>query len=362
MSAEGRGPRKKLRVGHVSERGAINAVRTLLEQHGLVVTEVDGRSDYGRDLLVDITEDGEITGTVIGLQVKGDRRFVRDGDWSLPVSPKDRRFWEDSSVPVFGVLWDPDSGDLRWANLTEHARRPATVPLDGGAVIKVPVREPLNDKSLPDFLARAQQYVRQASPTGLLDLFSDDDERRFLAVYDCWALGRSDARAFILLRRALLSLAGESLRRAIWLLSHVASNPDIFWHSENWIPPAIEDEVKPSLRWSAAEVYHLVSAVEAAAQAGDAPGWERGGLGQCLWHLLAEDPGLLAAARSAIGLAVADGDLDAAFRILVIAQFRAKDSLAEVTAALEQHPELGTHELATELTEAVRAEGYVLVY
>lgn len=362
MSSDEAWPRKRLRVGHVSERGAINAVRTVLERHGLVVIEVEGRSDYGRDLLVDITEGDEVTGAVIALQVKGVRSFVRDGDWLLPSNPKDRRFWADSSVPVFGVLWDPETGDLRWVNLTEHARRPATVPLGTEAVVNIPVREPLDDESLPAFLALAQQYVRQASPTGLLDLFSHDDERRFLAVYDCWALGRGDARAFILLRRALLNLSGESLRRAIWLLSHVAAHPDILWHSGNWIPRAIEDEVRPWLRWSPAEVYHLVSAVEAAAQAGDAPGWERGGLGQCLWYLLAEDPGLLAAARYAIGLAIADGDLDAAFRILIIAQYRAKDSLAEITTALEQHPALRTHDLAEELAEAVRAEGYVSVY
>ncbi|MDT7718710.1 MAG: hypothetical protein QOH09_4702 [Pseudonocardiales bacterium] len=47
--------RKKLRVGHRSERGGINAVRSLLERHGMVVDEVDGRSDYGRDLNVDLT-------------------------------------------------------------------------------------------------------------------------------------------------------------------------------------------------------------------------------------------------------------------------------------------------------------------
>ena len=88
---DGRGtnqaPRKRLRVGHLSERGAINAVRTLLERHHLVVDEVEGRSDYGRDLIVDITEDEEITGAVIGVQVKGDRRFIREPDWELPATP-----------------------------------------------------------------------------------------------------------------------------------------------------------------------------------------------------------------------------------------------------------------------------------
>src|SRR6476646_3804465 len=45
-------------------------------------------------------------------QVKGDRRFFRDNaTWVLSASPKDARFWADSSIPVVGVLRDPDTGD-----------------------------------------------------------------------------------------------------------------------------------------------------------------------------------------------------------------------------------------------------------
>jgi len=108
--------RRKLRIGQGSERGAINACRALLERDGLVVHEVDARADYGRDLLVDLTDNGEITGAVAGIQVKGDRRFFRDNaTWVLSASPKDARFWADSSIPVVGVLWDPlaDSDFLR---------------------------------------------------------------------------------------------------------------------------------------------------------------------------------------------------------------------------------------------------------
>jgi len=129
--------RKKLRIGH----GAINACRALLERHGLVVHEVDARADYGRDLLVDLIENGEITGAVAGIQVKGDRRFFRDNaTWVLSASPKDARFWADSSIPVVGVLWDRHAGNLsprhtapRWTLPAVHGRptpwtRAATSP------------------------------------------------------------------------------------------------------------------------------------------------------------------------------------------------------------------------------------------
>src|SRR5215469_2079639 len=95
-------PRKKLRVGHVSERGAVNDVRALLEKHKHVVDEVGGRSDYGRDLNVDIVEGGEITGTVIGIQVKGVRKYIKSGAWELPAEPSNRRLWAESGIPIVG--------------------------------------------------------------------------------------------------------------------------------------------------------------------------------------------------------------------------------------------------------------------
>lgn len=165
----------------------------------------------------------------------------------------------------------------------------------------------------------------------------------------------------ILLRRALPGLMGESLARAIWLLSHATNHPDISWTKRNWIPRAIEEQVRAALRWSTSEVYSLVTAVESRARDGE-PGWERGGLGECLWHLLAPDPDLRRLAREAVGLTLEAGDLDAAFRLLVIAQYVADDPAQEADEVLRRHPDLLAHELTASLTEELLRSGEVPVY
>ena len=99
--------RKRLRVGHQHERGGVNAVRTLLEHHGMVVDEIDGRSDYGRDLNVDITRQSEVTGGIIGVQVKGGASFFRHGDWVIPAKPVDWEYWRSSTVPIIGMPTTP---------------------------------------------------------------------------------------------------------------------------------------------------------------------------------------------------------------------------------------------------------------
>jgi hypothetical protein len=342
------GPRKRLRVGHVSERGGVNAVRTLLERHGLVVDEVDGRSDYGRDLIVDITENNEITGAVIGVQVKGNRRFVQDGSWELPATPKDLRYWAESSVPVVGVVWNPDNGELRWVNLTAHARgdrTPSTFPRDGwlsrartrADLVLLPETQVLNDGTLSELLSQMREYLRQNSATAFLGLVDADDNACCRAIHDCWTLGRRDARALLLLRYVLPSLRGMSLRYAIVTLGHLTPHPDILWHAENWVPEEVQHQVQTSFRWSVSEVCDLVCAVEHLDEGG---GWERGGLGQSLWMLLSRDPKLKVTAPKAIPVALSRGDLMGALRLLLIHQFLADDSQTAVNDALGQNPGL----------------------
>lgn len=364
------GPRKRLRVGHVSERGGINAVRTLLEAHGMVVDEIDGRSDYGRDLNVDIVEKGELTGVVIGIQVKGDRRFVHDDIWELPVTAKDRRFWAESSVPIVGILWDPVTHEMRWTNLSAYAGTDRTISTWSSknvgtasaddAVVRLASADRFEDDALPGMVEQMLAYVRQSSAAAFLGLFDPDDERRCSAVFDCWTLGRTDVRAFLLLRRALPALEGESLRQAIVTLSHLTPHPDIFWHQGNWVPPEIEKLVQPTFRWSAQEVCDLVHAVEQLTV--DGGGWERGGLGQCLWSLLIEDPDLRSSVLPALGLALEAGDVEAAFRLLIIHQSLAKDPLGAMHEALALHPGVAEHFYTNELLRQIEDFGFFNVY
>lgn len=354
--------RKKLRIGHASERGAVNACRTLLERHSLVVHEIDARADYGRDLLIDLTVDGELTGAVAGIQVKGDRRFVRQGGpWMLLASPQDARFWGDSSIPVLGVLWDPSTGVMRWLNLTAFCRRPSVAPLSPTRHVEIPFVDVLKDESVSDLIDATRNYIRQTSPTALLELFGHDEDATLATVHDCFALGRGDPRAFILLRRSLLSLEGESLIRAIVLLSHLSGHPDIFWNERNWVPERVSSQVRRTFRWSALEVHHLLKAVEDRVREGDV-GWERGGLGQCLWHLLATDENLTEVATDAIGLFLKSGELDSAFRAMTLAQGRARDPRASVDTVMAKFPQLAKHDIASEYLAHLKTHGWISVY
>lgn len=359
--------RKRLRVGHRSERGGINAVRTLLERHDLVVDEVDGRSDYGRDLNVDVTRESEITGGIIGVQVKGGRSFFRHGQWVIPATPTDWQYWRSSTVPIIGMVHDPDTATIRWINLTRLARSRVQIDDSGYSaqpqsddVTEVVVTEVLDDERFDLFLAEVETYLAATAESAYLLLVDEDDETRRRGVFNCWTLGRRDPRPLILLRRLLTSLSARSLLDGITVLAHATPHPDIFWTKRNWITPLIEKEVQATLRWSAEELATLVHAVETMDDGG--VDWQRGGVGQSLWSIMVVDPDLCEKLPSAIRICVEAEQLQAALRLVICYQYLVEDPVTAVDAIMKKYPRLAEDEMAGYLVEHVREWGRLDVY
>jgi hypothetical protein len=349
----------------VSERGAINAVKTLLERNKLVVQEYDTRNDYGKDLVIDLTEDGEITGVMIAAQVKGGATYFHGNIPFVPARPNDVRLWADSTVPVIGIVWRDTTDELYWTNLTEHCRallagyrqRPPT----SSRLEEIRLSNRLTDKSLPKLVAAMKVFARSTSNDAYLFLLDADDDVRREGVFTCWTYGRGDARALILLRRVLPYLKGRSFLDGVWALNAIVGNPDVFYDQGNWIPPAIEADVRQHLIWTADEVATMYYEHELLDE--DRSGWQRGGTGQMLWHLL--NPMGVKARPSfddALGIAVARRQYDAAFRLLVAIQWLAESPSQALQRQLESHPALAGREDVNMLIEYVTDWGRCDVY
>jgi tetratricopeptide (TPR) repeat protein len=105
------------------ERAAVNAVRSIFEQHGCIFQEVDGANDYGKDAYVDLTENGLLSGTCAALQIKGGRSFgCATRGYRIPADASHRHVWRESTIPVMGIVYDPAAVSLHWVNLTEFLR------------------------------------------------------------------------------------------------------------------------------------------------------------------------------------------------------------------------------------------------
>lgn len=138
-------------------RAAVNALRTLLERHNHIVQEVDGQNDFGEDQHVTFTEDGEVTGDLVKIQVKGGRSWRRADGYAVPIGNHGGT-WADGNIPVLCVVHDPDTDGLYWANATKQllsARRKG----EALKMITISPDQELDDESIADFVAEVRGYL-----------------------------------------------------------------------------------------------------------------------------------------------------------------------------------------------------------
>jgi hypothetical protein len=234
---------------------------------------------------------------------------------------------------------DPEDSLLRWVDLTGYLR---AHPEQAAGSVPVSGRQTLDEMTLRGAFAGAvRAYGLRGTTDLVLNLLSLDPFQTG-AMYDAWALSRSEPKYLLLLRRFLLDLQPEATRRSIWLLSHVGSHPNIFWTKDNWIRPEAEQFLLPSFRWSSEELAHMLRAV-------DHSDYGRGTLGECLDVLLYEDPNIVRKLHVAITLLLKDEDHTQAVRAATLALTHAKDQQQELAFLIANFPPLIEHEWFQEI-------------
>ena len=323
----------------VTSRDGVNSARLFFEHHSCRFQEIDQQQDIGKDVYVDLADRADITPLCVALQIKSGVSYRTGiGDYLVPVEHH-ANLWRRSTVPVFGIVYDPDDSQLRWVDLTGYLR--AHPDQEGGSV-PVSGRQTLDELTLRGAFTNAvRAYGARGTTDLVLNLLSPDPFQTG-AMYDAWALSRSDAKYLLLLRRFILDLHPEATRRSIWLLSHVGSHPNILFTKDNWINPEAEQLLLPSFRWSPEELAHMLRAV-------DHSDYGYGTLGECLDVLLYEDPNVVRKLQIAITLLLKHPDHTQAVRAATLALAHSRDQKKQLARLISDFPALMQHEWFQEI-------------
>lgn len=340
-------------VERVTSREGINALQNFLEKNRCVFQEVAQQNDFGKDAYVDLGHsDGVITYLCAALQVKsGESYRSSGGDYFIPLD-EHAETWRFSTVPVFGVVFDPSDKRIRWIDLTGYLRQYPDL-VHG----RVPVsRDSILDESSLHGEFRAALASYSASGLGSLTFnLLCPGSRQLDGVSDAFALGRFDSRYLLILRRLLLDLRDKALVLAIVRLSYVGYHSDIFWTKENWISEAIKVKVRPTLVWSPEELTHMLKCVEH-------EDWGRGTLGQCVDVLLTEDANVVPKLELAVRMLLDDEEELKATRAAILCLTQSDDQRAELDRLSTQFPVLLKHDWFRDVAATVRQWGAISMY
>lgn len=327
----------------ITSRDGVNTARLFFERHACRFQEIDQQQDVGKDVYVDLADKAGITPLCVALQIKSGVSYrTGKGDHMVPVEHH-ADLWRRSTVPVFGIVYDPDDSQLRWVDLTGYLR---AHPDQEGGNVPVSGRQTLDELTLRGAFTNAVRAYGARGTTDLVLNLLSPDPFQMGAMYDAWALSRSDAKYLLLLRRFLMDLHPEATRRSIWLLSHVGSHPNIFFTKDTWVKPEVEGLLLPSFRWSPEELAHMLRAV-------DHSDYGQGTLGECLDVLLYEDPNIVRKLHLAITLLLKDPDHTQAVRAATLALTHSKHQRKELALLMSDFPALMEHEWFQEIAGAL---------
>ena len=338
----------------ISEDG-VNATRTFFMHNRCRFQEIDARNDFGKDAYVDVATNGIVGYLCVALQIKAGRSYrLASGDYFIPIASHSES-WRLSTIPVFGIVYDPDDTLLRWVDITGYLRGH---PRQDRGNIPVSRNSVLTDASLAaEFTDALVPYAGRFGNIALNLLLPVDLQMD--ALYDAWALGRFDAKYLLIVRRLIMDLQPETVRRAIFFLSHAGSHPNILYNTDklkgNWIPPEVEEQLLPSFRWSPEEIAHMLRAV-------DYHDWGYHTLGECLDVLFYEDSNIVAKLHIAIRLLLNESQKDTAVRAATLALSHAKDKRKELALLKHEYPALMEEEWFQEISAAVGKSGQFSVY
>lgn len=336
----------------IAGREAVLAVERFCLDQRWVYFEVPGHADFGKDGYVDIvTEKGAVTGSCFAVQIKGGRSRRRSGGYRIEGSSNNRRQWANSTIPVIGLVWDPDMSRLFWLDLTDTL---TTAGLN--AELFVPASNHLTGGS--EF-RRFKKYVgsvahRQAS---ILDLVSPDADLQLAGIAAAYHIGRTDGRALVLLRKLFLGFHPEPRRSAVWALASAVPHPDILGSLDGSPDPAAEAVLERSIAWTVEEVCQLLDLI------GEEGGVTRGSFGQHIHQLLIVDPAHKETMGRTAKKAALTGPPDvASWAFLLAVGWAGSNGVNEFERLLAEEPALGATWAAGQIARALEEVGYVSLF
>jgi hypothetical protein len=337
----------KLRSNKIIERESVNYVRNFFESIGCVFQEIDTGNDYGKDAYVDFGTNKTVTGLCFAIQIKSGKSYKRNDNYFIPLDIDHIKIWKESTIPLIGIVYDPDSKSAVWINISVFLKGTDVNQKDIPKAIDIPAHNILNETKFRYELIPTIENFNIHFENPIIQLFDKDYEIRKNAMSDCFAIGRSDPRIFVALRYLFINLEEDLFSVGLVILTHLTPHPDIWWSEANWIPELIKKEVKPHFNWTEEEIYKLLKLVQW-------DKWERGNRGEDLYMLLIEDDQIKEKMENVTISAMNRRDEEVAWSALYLSVYWAGDNgLKKFKELVQKSPNLLGLELSNMLQESL---------
>src|SRR4030043_453541 len=105
------------------ENAGLNYIRTIVNNCGAIFRGI-GESDVGIDGYIEFVDSEEATGFIVGVQAKSGNSYINRSkqEYVIKSDIAHFKYWANSTIPVAGIVYDPEGGTAGWIDLTKYTR------------------------------------------------------------------------------------------------------------------------------------------------------------------------------------------------------------------------------------------------
>jgi hypothetical protein len=127
-------------------------IRAIVTDAGMIYRPFEN-TDLGVDGAIEFTnENREPSGDIVLVQAKAGASFIRDNDYILKSDQNHFETWARYSLPVVGIIYNPDKKDARWVNISKHFEQNPEMITNGPFRIKAPENQRFTSMGIKFFI------------------------------------------------------------------------------------------------------------------------------------------------------------------------------------------------------------------
>jgi hypothetical protein len=234
--------KRKKSAGTASE--GYHFVGGIVTAANCIFQKVDEENDQGNDAYIEFITNEVSTSLITWVQIKTGVSYRRSDGYFIPANKEHLEYWNNSPVPIVGIVYDPEKKFAVWINISEFLRSHLNVIENGPYNILIPAENEFSDKAFESFKQRLISYNYSSDWYfgRSLEFFAEieDEKRSLIGMRSLFVYHRNRKSSWFYLIHSFKSVQGVVALRLMSLLGHLPSNPTIFWHKDNMIDPVVE--------------------------------------------------------------------------------------------------------------------------
>jgi ribosomal protein S18 acetylase RimI-like enzyme len=140
-------------------------VRSVISQVTALCREFNS-SDVGIDAAIELLTDArESSGDFVLAQIKAGKSYIKNGQFFVRADRDHFETWSRYSVPVIGIVFNPDNNEARWVDISEYLLQNPEIVNQGPYTIEAPATNPFSVAGFPKLLNRFRRSPATATTT-----------------------------------------------------------------------------------------------------------------------------------------------------------------------------------------------------